>query len=267
MKKLLLVILLSFIFTQEEQPYPPLDLVSMPTAGTLPKGVFALETLLMKDGGILPKMLFGITDKFTFGVSFGIQQFIGVGNMEKNKSAPEVQMKYRLYDETSTMPAILLGLNTQGKGSFINRTGFERYEQKALGLYVMASRNWDALGNLGFHFGINKNTFENNDGDEDVNLFFGIDKEINQSFSLLLEYNFARDDDEINDSDPDLILRTGKGYLNAGLRWSATDNLMLEINVNDILKNNESIYNHNSNTSEELDSMNREIKVIYYEYF
>ena len=250
MKKLLLVILLSFIFTQEEQPYPPLDLVSMPTAGTLPKGVFALETLLMKDGGILPKMLFGITDKFTFGVSFGIQQFIGVGTMEKNKSAPEVQMKYRLYDETSTMPAILLGLNTQGKGSFINRTGFERYEQKALGLYVMASRNWDALGNLGFHFGINKN-----------------DNDINQSFSLLLEYNFARDDDEINDSDPDLILRTGKGYLNAGLRWSATDNLMLEINVNDILKNNESIYNHNSNTSEELDSMNREIKVIYYEYF
>ena len=55
MKKLLLVIFLSsIIFTQEEQPYPPLDLISVPTAGTLPKGVFALETLLMKNGGILP---------------------------------------------------------------------------------------------------------------------------------------------------------------------------------------------------------------------
>ena len=110
----------------------------------------------------------------------------------------------------------------------------------------MASRNWNALGNLGFHFGINKNTFENSDRDEDINLFFGIDKEINDSFSLLMEYNFARDDDEIshdNCSENCIdIERLGKGYLNAGLRWSATENLMLEINVNDILKN--SVYNH-----------------------
>ena len=262
MKKLLLVILLCLTFAQDGQPYPPLDLVSVPTAGTLPKGVFSVETLLMKDGGILPKMLFGITEKFTFGVSFGVQQFIGVGDMKKNKSAPEVQIKYRLYDESSTLPAILIGLNTQGKGSFINRPGFERYEQKAMGLYVMASRNWNALGNLGFHFGLNKNTFENNDGDEDINLFFGIDKEINDSFSLLMEYNFARDDDEVNDTELELV-RLGKGYLNAGIRWAATDNLLLEINVNDILKN--SVYN--SSTDEEFESMNREVKVIYYEYF
>ena len=267
MKKLLLIIIISLSFSQDQQPYPPLDLVSVPTAGTLPKGVFSLETLLMKDGGILPKMLFGITDKFTFGVSFGIQQFIGVGEMEKNKSAPEVQIKYRLYEETNTLPAILLGLNTQGKGSFINRSGFERYEQKALGFYIMASRNWDALGNLGLHFGINKNTFENTDGDEDLNLFFGIDKEINESFSFLLEYNFARDDDEINDTNGDLIIRAGKGYLNAGMRWAATDNLMLEINLNDVLKNSETNYNPSNAESLTIDSMNREIKVIYYEYF
>ena len=118
MKKFLLIILFAVILPQDNQPYPPLDLVSMPTAGTLPKGVFSLETLLMKDGGVLPKMLFGISDRFTFGVSFGIQQFIGVGDISKNKSAPEVQMKYRLYDETDIRPAIVLGLNTQGKGVY-----------------------------------------------------------------------------------------------------------------------------------------------------
>ncbi|MBD23642.1 MAG: hypothetical protein CMG46_01345 [Candidatus Marinimicrobia bacterium] len=267
MKKHILIIFCFFALAQDNQPYPPLDLVSMPTAGTLPKGVFSLETLLMKDGGVLPKMLFGISDRFTFGVSFGIQQFIGVGDISKNKSAPEVQMKYRLYDETDIRPAIVLGLNTQGKGKYFDRSGFERYEQKALGVYLMASRNWNALGNLGFHFGINKNTFENSDRDEDINLFFGIDKEINDSFSLLMEYNFARDDDEIshdNCSENCIdIERLGKGYLNAGLRWSATENLMLEINVNDILKN--SIYNYEED--DEFDSMNREVKVIYYEYF
>ena len=59
------------------------------------------------------------------------------------------------------------------------------------------------------------------------------------------------------------MVRLGKGYLNAGLRWSATDNIMLEININDILKNN--VYD--SSTDSEFESMNREVKVIYYEYF
>ncbi len=53
-----------------------------------------------------------------------------------------------------------------------------------------------------------------------------------------------------------IIYRKGNGYLNAGLRWSATDNLMLEINVNDLSKND-----RNS------DAMNRELKIIYFEQF
>ena len=64
-----------------------------------------------------------------------------------------------------------------------------------MGLYLVASRNWNALGNLGFHIGINKNDIEGKDND--VNLFFGFDKEINRSFSILAEYNFARNDDEL----------------------------------------------------------------------
>ena len=44
MKKYLTILILSsFIFTQIEQPYPPLELVSIPTAGTLPKGTYTYE--------------------------------------------------------------------------------------------------------------------------------------------------------------------------------------------------------------------------------
>ena len=117
---------------------------------------------------------------------------------------------------------------------------------------------------MGFHIGINRNLFENSDNDEDINLFFGFDKEINESFSLLVELNFARDDDEMNDSDPYLIFREGKGYLNAGLRWIATDNLMLELNVSDVLKNN--VY-EKSLIDKGFESMNREVKIIYFEEF
>ena len=276
MKNILLIILSAVVLSQDNQPYPPLDLVSLPTAGTLPKGTFALETLLMNNGGILPKFSFGITDKFTLGISYGIQGFIGSNEIEKNKSMPEIQIKYRLYDETENIPAFIIGLDTQGKGRYLSDSSWERYEQKALGVYFLASRNWNMLGNFGFHIGINKNLFEKKDGDEDFNLFFGIDKEINDSFSFLIEYNLARNDDGAAVSPSncivDCFLRDGKGYLNAGIRWSATENLMLEINVNDIIKNNKYLtqtINPSNNTIEikEFESMNREIKIIYFEQF
>ena len=254
------IFIFSFAFLQEEQPYPPLKLISVPTGGTLPKGTFTFETLLMNNGGVLPSVSLGITDHLTFGVSFGIQEFIGIGNFQKNKSYPEVQLKDRLYEETDMKPSIVIGLDTQGRGQYIEKEGFERYEQKAMGAYVVFSRNYAMAGNLGFHLGLNKNLFENSDGDEDINLFLGLDKEINRSFSLLAEYNFARNDNDSNDEG--VIIRKGRGYFNAGLRWSATNNLMLEINVNDISKNNEYIDNDIT-----YDSMNREIKFIYFEKF
>ena len=247
----IVIVFISLSFSQDEQPFPPLDLVSVPTSGTLPKGVYALETLLMKDGGILPKFLLGVSDNFTFGVSFGVQNFIGIGNVNKNKNYPEVHIKYRLYEETESRPGLALGMNTQGRGAYHPLK--ERYDQKALGVYCIISRNWNLLGNFGFHIGLNKNLIEKKD--QDTNIFFGFDKEINRSFSILAEYNLARDDDGEQNTEG-FFIREGKGYCNLGLRWSAVDNVMLEVNVNDLLKNN-------SNDN----SMNREVKIIYYEQF
>ena len=169
-----------------------------------------------------------------------------------------------------------MGIDTQGRGEFTEKKNvciddggggvdceeliLNRYDQKSYGFYVAMSRNFSAFGNLGFHFGLNKNLSENDDGDDDINIFLGFDKEINRSFSLYGEYNFARDDDFYTGTDSEsienLIDRRGKGYLNAGLRWSASNNLMIEININDISKNNKS---H--------DAINRELKVIYFESF
>ncbi len=249
------------IFSQDEQPYPPLKLVSIPTAGTLPKGTYSFETLLMNKGGLLSSFSIGVTEHFTLGFSFGIQEFIGIGDFRKNKSYPEVQIKYRAFEETEIRPSILFGLDTQGRGEYLNNENYGRYEQKALGAYCVVSRNYNILGNLGFHVGINRNLFEDDDGDDDFNLFFGFDREFNRSFSFLAEYDFAINDNDSNDDE--YIIRKGRGYMNAGLRWSATDNLMLEINVNDISKNNE--YKDEPNNI--YDSINREIKIIYFDSF
>ena len=94
-KYFIAIVLLTIIFNQIEQPYPPLDLVTIPTSGTLPKGSFTLESLLMNDGGILPKISIGITDNFYIGLSYGIQDFISETKPQLNKGKPEVQLKYR----------------------------------------------------------------------------------------------------------------------------------------------------------------------------
>ena len=100
MIKLYLIVLLclSSIFGQINQPYPPVNLVSLPTAGTLPRGYFSFENVFMNEGSIVPKFMIGITDNFMLGMSFGISHFIGSGDIEKFRSYPEVQIKYRLFD-------------------------------------------------------------------------------------------------------------------------------------------------------------------------
>jgi hypothetical protein len=277
MRKLILrtfLTLLTFLcnigWSQIEQPYPPLNLVSIPTAGTLPRGSFTLESLLITDGGMVPRLSVGFTDNFSFGVSFGVQNLIGGNKPSINKTTPEVQIKYRIFDESEKMPALVYGLDTQGKGlyhsvdsifnshdAFDSTVTLNRYDQKAWGMYMVMSKNWNLLGNLGLHAGISKSLSENDDGDKDINVFFGIDKELNRSFSLLVEYDAALNDN-LGGGDyalNDITFGKGKGYLNAGIRWAMSPNLMLEINFNDINQNTNSEYT------------NREIKVMYSESF
>ena len=283
MKNIYLSILVfcTLLISQVNHPYPPLDLVSIPTSGTLPKGSFTIETLLTKNGGLVPKLMVGLTENFSFGMSYGIQNFIGEEKPKTNKETPELQIKYRVFEETESTPAFLIGLDTQGFGPYISTAEYtryimgeggvlepvtetkeiNRYEQKAWGVYAVLSKNWNLLGNLGFHLGVNKNTFETKDNDSSINLFFGFDKELNRSFSLLMEYNAALNDgeeytsiDEDSFDFNDITVGKGKGFLNAGLRWNVAQNLLIEVNFKDINLDKD-------------DFVNREVKIMYSEKF
>ena len=59
-KEILILLMFSIFFTQSEQPYPPLELVSIPTAGTLPKGSYTYETILTKNGDLLQNLQLGL---------------------------------------------------------------------------------------------------------------------------------------------------------------------------------------------------------------
>ncbi len=110
-KGFLLFIFSSLILGQSAYP-PPTNLVTIPTAGTLVRGSFAMDMRVQKNGGFSSGLKVGITDRFQFGMSFGASNLIGDDSL-KWYPHPEVNLKYQLIDETMTMPGIAIGLNVR----------------------------------------------------------------------------------------------------------------------------------------------------------
>ena len=252
MKKQIIVLLISIVHLVNGQEYPPpTDLISVPTAGTLMRGSFSMDMRIQDEGGLVLGLSAGITDRFQFGMSFGSPNLIGDENLEWYPR-PEAKLKYLIVDENLSMPALALGLNTQGSGDYVDT--LQRYEIKALGLYGAMSKNWKSpLGNIGLHTGLNYSFLETEDGDSDPNLFFGIDVEFNPEFSFLLEYNSALNE---NGMTARTMSVSKGGYLNAALRWSFVESLHLELHLNNLLFDDE-----------EVDYFKRELKITYIEYF
>ena len=232
---------------------PPTDLISIPTAGTLMRGSFALGMRIQDGGGMILGLRVGITDRFQFGVSYGSPNLIGDDSL-RWYPRPEANLKYMIVNESTTLPGLSLGLNTQGYGNFNKGDSLNRYDMKAYGIYLAASKNWKTpLGNLGLHSGVGYNFTETEDGDDDPNVFFGVDIELNPEFSILMEYNAALN--ENNMTTETLAISRG-GYLNTALRWTFVERLHLEVDLNNLLFDEEKV-----------DYFKREIRIIYIEYF
>ena len=243
---------LPFVLNAQSYP-PPSSLITLPTAGTLQRGSFALEMRIQKFGGLSSSISVGLTDRFQLGISYGSANLIGDDSLIWYPK-PETNLKYLLIDESETSPGISLGINTQGLGKFNSDDSLMRYDTKALGLFAVASKNWvTPLGNLGWHFGSNYNFVETNDNDKDVNFFMGFDIEFNPELSMMFEYNAALN--ENNMTSKNIAISRG-GYLNAGVRWTFVERLHIEIDFNNLMFDKKKV-----------DYFNREIKITYIEYF
>ena len=243
---------LSFVLNAQSYP-PPSSLITLPTAGTLQRGSFALEMRIQKFGGLTSSISVGLTDRFQLGISYGSANLIGDDSLIWYPK-PETNLKYLLIDESETSPGISLGIDTQGLGKFNSDDSLMRYDTKALGFFAVASKNWvTPLGNLGWHFGSNYNFVETNDNDKDVNFFMGFDIEFNPELSMMFEYNAALN--ENNMTSKNIAISRG-GYLNAGVRWTFVERLHIEMDFNNLMFDKKKV-----------DYFNREIKITYIEYF
>ena len=230
------LILLSFVnlsFAQgtagDKAKYEYRNLIDMPTAGIMDRGVVGVNTELLPFGTVIAKVETGIFDNISIGLSYGGSNIIGSGDPDWYPFPPGVNFRFRLMDETILTPSITLGFDTQGKGEYFNDQ--KRFAIKAPGIFAAASKNFALLGYLSLHGTVNYSPLENKDGDNFVNFMFGAEKTLGSAFSVLLEYNLA-----LNDNSTD-IYGEGKGYLNFGVRWSIADGVTVGFDLRDLLEN------------------------------
>jgi hypothetical protein len=209
----------------------PRTIIDVPTAGILPHGTIGFDIEFFQEGGVLVGLSGGLFHRVELGVAYGGAHLLGAQQPIWNQT-PGWRIKIRVYEESSSFPAIVLGFDTQGKELYID--SLNRYTIKSPGMYAVASKNYQLLGYFGIHGGMNY-SLERSDGDSDPNFFVGIDKALGPIFSIVAEYNFG-----LNDSNRE-ALGKGKGYLNAGFRTSLGNGFTLGFNLKDVTKNQQDI--------------------------
>jgi len=220
-------------------------LVDMPTAGMLARGSYALELQMYEEGGLLGGVYVGVTNHLMFGVSYGGTNIIGAGDVQWNPE-PGIEARARLIDENIAMPGVMVGFSSQGSGAYSD--SLQRYRDKSLGLFVVVSKNFAALHNVGLHGGFNY-SFETEDQDKEPNFFLAADLSVTKELRFIAEYNFAINDNENKD-----IFGSGSGYMNGGMQWLLSRNFYLQFNLKDLFGNSES-------------RIDREVKIGYFEKF
>jgi hypothetical protein len=201
-------------------------LIDMPTAGILEKGVVGFTNEILPYGVLIAVIEAGVYDNVSIGISYGGSNLIGSGNVDWYK-LPGVTIRARLFNETTLIPAIAIGFDSQGKGIYDDAD--KRYAIKSPGFFGAVSKNFDFLGYMSLHGTVNY-SLEGTDGDNFVDVRAGVEKTLGSSFSLLVEYDFALNDNNSN-------FGSGKGYLNAGLRWSPGAGFTVGFDLRDLLSN------------------------------
>ncbi|HEY6626693.1 MAG TPA: hypothetical protein VIZ21_07050 [Ignavibacteriaceae bacterium] len=241
MQKLLNIIFLIFLISipvnsqgtaGDQAKYEYRYLIDMPSAGILEKGVVGVTNEILPAGVLIAIIEAGVFENVSIGISYGGGNLIGSGKVDWY-NWPGVNIRARVFNEQTLFPAITLGFDSQGKGEYDDTE--DRFAIKSPGFFGAVSKNFDFLGYMSLHGTVNY-SLEGNDGDNFVDVRAGVEKTLGSSFSLLLEYDFAFNDDNTD-------FASGKGYLNAGLRWSIGTGFTLGFDLRDLLSNKSSTKN------------------------
>lgn len=237
MKKyiLLFILLVSCsVFAQKasNSAYEIRSIVDMPTAGTLKKSSYSLNTVTYENGGLSAEFAISPFTNFMLAISYGGIGLIGEGEPTM-QDLPGIHIRYRVLDETMSAPAILIGISTQGKGEW--DTQEKRFQTMSPGLYIASSKvfRWWA-GFVALHGGLNY-SFEPKTEDRMANFYAGLEQSIGSFASLTFEYNLNLDE-KINSKNSNEQILDNRGMLNSSLRFFLSQNLVFELQMRDLLR-------------------------------
>ena len=230
-------------------------ILDTPTAGMLPRGSFDLDmqTFSKADsqsimgGGLQARLGIGLMDRFMVGISYGASS-VFTDAMPSYNPRLEFELKFRLLEENEGLPAIAVGYSSQGYGPY--DSDHKRYMIKSRGFYGAFSKNFKIYNNpAGLHGGVNYSLENKDDNDPDV--FAGFNADLGGDMMFLAEY-----DSGLNDNKRYGVYGLGRGYLNMGLAWYLTDNLSLEFDLRNLLRNRQYA-----------SAIDREARLVYVEFF
>lgn len=237
---------------QDFSERPLQKLIDCPSAGGPEKGSYDFELRAYPGGGVLAAFTIGLINRFALGLSYGGTGVIGYDNPNWNPQ-PGVKVSYRIINESVALPALSVGFNNQGYGTWIDN--LNRYQFKAKGFYGVVGKNFliGSLGEFGGHFGVNSNPMVDDD-EGSLDFFAAVDYRMTEQLAVILEYSAA-----MNDND-NASIGQGKGYLNVGFRWTFAERLAIDIHLRDML------INQNNTTIQRGKNFGREIRISYVEH-
>ncbi len=211
----------------EKAVYETRYIVDMPTAGVVPKGSYSVYGIAFPEGGLMVELSFGLLKNLNLGLSYNAVNIIGSGNVSF-QNYPGVHVKYRVIDETLYFPAVVAGVDIQGREKYCQ--GDRRFTTMSPGVFISLSKalRWD-YGVIAIHGGVNFG-FEAPAADRKVNFYLGLEQTLMDIASVNFEYNF-------NTDDHNHIILDEQGTMNASIRFSLIKGLTLEYQLRDLLEN------------------------------
>ena len=228
---ILLLVFNSILYSQgsagETARFESRYIIDMPTAGLVKQGHYTFYASIYSQGGLMAELSAALFNNFNMGLSISGQNIVGTGDVTWQKY-PGIQLRYRLFDEKSYIPAFTIGVSTQGRGVY-NKDA-ERSETLAPGLFLATSKSfiW-FLGSMSLHSGISY-PFEEKRNTNNPNIYVGFEQSLGKSLSFNFEYNSNLDDNNRKFIDQ-------RGLVNLGFRWAVANNLTLELQLRDVLDN------------------------------
>ena len=203
--------------------------IDNPTAAMLQRGEAAINSKLYQNDAIVMGTDVGIADFFQIGLAFGGEHILG--NQNPKWTRVDYKVKLRIINETLSLPAIAIGVDTQGHGTYHKDT--KRYEIKSKGAYAVLSKNFELLGLIGFDLGANYSFDDHKTKANDLDIFTGIYKTAGDYVTLFIDFSTGLNDIDSNDEYAGLK----RGYLNTAVQFNVNEQFSIKLLLHDLLRN------------------------------